>query len=122
MTPLFLGLLSAFLHSAIAIPTYSTNNTYVHPKNGICTDYTVKETITWSKAIWALPKPKDNFDIAALRTSIGELNSDFHPFSRSENITSTYELSGTFCTPMTKKGDKHNTVLLATHGGGYDGR
>lgn len=123
--------LSAFISPALSTPTSSsypthgTDATYAHPANGICTDYLAKETVTWRKAIWDLPKFKDNFDIVAFQTAMGSLEASevFHPISRYEdNVTSTYTLSGTFCKPKKMKGEKERTVLLATHGGGYDRR
>ncbi|CAI6332917.1 unnamed protein product [Periconia digitata] len=112
------GLVCPIVNAAASSP----NDTYIHPKNGLCTDYTITETVTWSKGIWNLTKPQNNFDIAALRTSLGALDSHVVPFSGFENATDSYELSGTFCEPVVKNGDKHHTVLLATHGGGYDRR
>ena len=101
---------------------YPTNNAYPHPINGICTDYTISEEVTWTKSKWGLPEPQNNFDIAAIRTSFGALDIPFNPISGVENQTNTYRLSATFCTPVEKKGGKENIVLLASHGGGYDRR
>jgi len=46
----------------------------------------------------------------------------FHPLSGVKNVTDTYEVAATFCTPKKTKGGKEKTVLLATHGLGYDRR
>lgn len=124
MAILKLTLVGVLAHLVFSAPSFSpTDDTYSYPANGICTDYTVEEKVTWNKAIWGLPKPKNNFDIAALRISAGALDgsAEFHPFSGYENLTSTYQLAGTFCTPS-KKAGKEKTVLLASHGGGYDRR
>ena len=46
----------------------------------------------------------------------------FNPIAGSENVTKTYSVAGTFCTPKETKNGKENTILLATHGLWYDGR
>ena len=125
MARLNLLLISVLASPVFSAPsTYPTDGTYAHPANGLCTDYTVKEEVTWTKANWIALKPKDNFDVTAIRISRAALNgsTEFHPFSGTEERTDTYQLAGTFCTPFKRKGDKENTVLLASHGGGYDRR
>ncbi|KAF2727034.1 alpha/beta-hydrolase [Polyplosphaeria fusca] len=123
MSTIFSTLFLVLASPILAAPnSYPTNESYPHPANGICIDYTVKEEVTWTKSIWGIPKPKNNFDIAALRISEGALDYDFEPISGYENATSTYQLAGTFCSPSKKVGNKEKTVLLATHGGGYDRR
>ncbi|ORY18959.1 Alpha/Beta hydrolase protein [Clohesyomyces aquaticus] len=116
---------TVFLRPGSAAPSVgTTNGKYPHPSNGICRDVTINEEVTWTKAIWGLPKPKDNFDIVALRISEGALDgaAEIHPFSKIETAMNTYSLTGTFCTPSSKKDGKEKTVLLASHGGGYDRR
>jgi hypothetical protein len=123
MAALLLALIAVLARPAFSAPTqYPTNDSYPHPANGHCTDYTIEEQVTWTKSIWGLAKPETNFDIAAIRTGLGALDVDFKPISGTESSTDTYRLSGTFCTPLQKKGGKEKTVLLATHGGGYDRR
>lgn len=101
-----------------------------YPKNGICTDYTVKNTITSQNNVYGLPKFRDNFDVAASLFNISQLfrqtpeqgSISFNPFSGVENITASYTLAGTFCRPKAQKDGKEKTVLVATHGLGYDRR
>jgi len=118
-----LALIAVFTQSVFTAPSNNPNDdSYRHPANGQCVDYSITEEVTWTKAIWALPKLENNFVVAALRANISSLDIDFHPFSGTVNVTSTYTLAGTFCTPINKTGGKESIVLLATHGIGYDSR
>jgi hypothetical protein len=96
---------------------------YVHPSNGICTDYTVKESITYPAQQWARTRFANNHDVVAL---LAELSSKTGlrtaPFDGTENTTKTFEITGTFCKPASRKGGKEKTVLVATHGLGFDRR
>ncbi|KAF2187680.1 alpha/beta-hydrolase [Zopfia rhizophila CBS 207.26] len=108
-----------------ATPTLTLNSSeYRHPPNGICEDHTVKEEVTSTDFVWGIDKFKDNYDVAAFLTNVARKDSSkvFNPFSGTKNVTKKYEVSGTFCTPKVKKDGKETTVLLATHGLGYDRR
>lgn len=62
----------------------------------------------------------DDYDITVFNTALGRRNNSyaFQPFSAGTvTETATYTISGTFCELI---GGGNGTVLLATHGGGYD--
>ncbi|KAK5045486.1 hypothetical protein LTR84_009104 [Exophiala bonariae] len=102
-----------------------TPNTYVHPPNGICTDYTITEQTNSSDAIWGLPKFQTNFDIAYFLFNSTRKDSQVStvpPISGYQNRTNNYTVSATFCSPQKPGSSKETTVLVATHGLGYDGR
>jgi hypothetical protein len=84
-----------------------------------CRDFTVPVTVTSTNLIWGLPKLHTNFDATALSTDLGRWDSNvsFHPVSGIAPATAAYKISGTFCAPK-KRGT--GTVLLATHGFGFD--
>ena len=117
----------ALISVAGSTPTpCQSNSTYpdfVHPSNGICTDYTVKETITYADPKWIATRFANNYDVVSL---IGDLSSkdglSTPPFGAVMNTTKTFELTGTFCKPAVKKDGKESTVLVATHGLGFDRR
>jgi hypothetical protein len=101
-----------------------TPNTYAHPSNGICTDYTITEEVSFNNLIWGLPEFKSSYDVAGFlfnQTRKDAINV-LRPFAGSENVTKTFTLSGTFCTPSHPTGGRESTVLLATHGLWYDRR
>lgn len=100
---------------------------YDHPSNGVCTDYTINQTITFSALVWSYPEFKDNYDLAQWMANITSKDSMtvFQPFGNPPNMqdfTDTYEIAGTFCSPKTVQGGKETTVLIATHGFGFDRR
>ncbi|KAJ4288172.1 hypothetical protein N0V90_012189 [Kalmusia sp. IMI 367209] len=96
---------------------------FVHPSNGDCTDYTVKSTVTYSELQWIQPPFNNNYDVVALLTNIAtQAKVPFNPFSGAKNVTKSYQLAGTFCKPKTQNNGKQNTVLVATHGAGFDRR
>jgi hypothetical protein len=124
MAARYLPLIALLAQPIFTAPTDSSpyDDTYPHPANGICTDYTIKEEVTWTKYKWAQGQPKDDYELGAITIGVQLLDTDFELFSGKENATDTYELRGTFCTPATQKDGKETTVLLATHGGGFDSR
>src|SRR6186713_14499 len=79
------------LLSALSITSYAhaVDNSYVHPPNGNCKDYTVRETVTSENLIWGLPKLKDNFEAVGLafNISIAQVSGEFVPFTGAENVT-----------------------------------
>jgi len=102
------------------------NTTYpdfVHPSNGVCTDYTVTETITYPALQWATTRFADNHDVVALLADLSSKDGlSTPPFGGKENTTKTFEIAGTFCKPVSEKDGKETTVLVATHGLGFDRR
>lgn len=127
MVIFFLPLLAAYSFGSpvFAAPNYSTDpptNDSNYPSNGDCIDYTIKETITATEYIWAVPRWKDNFDVATFLFSLArkDAQSQPQPLNGTKEVTADYEVSGTFCSPKERKSRKESTVLLATHGLGYD--
>lgn len=124
------GLLAVTFLVAISLAKHakanpvSYNDGYRHPPNGVCTEYSIKVTATSTGYIWGIPRFKDNYDVVEFLTEIARKDSAevFHPLSGVKNVTDTYEVAATFCTPKKTKGGKEKTVLLATHGLGYDRR
>ncbi|PVI08011.1 alpha/beta-hydrolase [Periconia macrospinosa] len=112
----------AVCQSALSSPTYQT--THEHPSNGICTDYKISNTLNFEELQWAVPPFKNNYDVVDLYSRMANRNpSEFITFTSSpKNVTKTYEIAATFCRP--KKGTSGNdtTVLVATHGAGFDKR
>ena len=115
----------AILSRIRAVVATPAPNTYVHPSNGICTDYTVTEEVTSADPIWGLPKFQTNFDVAYFLFNSTRKDSQANtpsPISGYQNNTKTYTVAATFCTPQKPVGGRETTVLLASHGLGYDGR
>ena len=131
MAPIILASFAALFSLVLATPTpaaadYSTSPGYVHPSNGNCVDYTIDTKVSFPSLTWGYPKWKDDYDVAAFlfnMTSKDAGTGAFKPFGdgTTKNVTESYKISATFCSPKTAKG-KESTVLLATHGGGYDRR
>jgi hypothetical protein len=96
---------------------------YVYPANGDCKEYTFKDKVTTENVIFGLPKFKTNYDVAEylFNETRKDSRTAFNPVGGTENVTSEYTLAGTFCKPKKTNG-KETTVLIATHGLGYDRR
>jgi hypothetical protein len=98
---------------------------FVHPANGDCVDYTILTNVTFPSLTYVYPIWKDDHDVAAFLFNMSTKDAakgSFQPYgSTVNNVTTTYSISATFCSPKSKNG-KENTVLVATHGGGYDRR
>jgi pimeloyl-ACP methyl ester carboxylesterase len=98
-----------------------------HPSNGICTDFTITKTVTALNYPFALPKWKNNYDVAGFLESLArkpakDPKDAFVPLGKPSNLTQTHTIFATFCSPKHTKKGKESTVLVATHGLGYDGR
>jgi len=88
-----------------------------------CTDYTIPLTITSNNLVFGFPKFQNNFDVADFvdtLTSRNTTTADSTVAPTRENVTATYTISGTFCTPAGGPVRGKKTVLLATHGLGFD--
>jgi hypothetical protein len=123
----------ALSNTAYSVPTASSelqkradHPGYDHPTNGNCKDYSIKNTFTTDDYIWGYEKLKDNYDAAALLfniTSKDDAAGSFDPSTGLHENTAEYEIAGTFCSPKTLKGNgTEKTVLVATHGFGFDRR
>ena len=100
-------------------------NDYIHPPNGVCTDYTVTEQVTSADFVWNRPILDDNLDVADYLFNLSRKDSmvNLPPIiSGTANKTNTYTIAATFCAPQKLVDGKEKTVLLATHGLGFDGR
>lgn len=86
-----------------------------------CKDYTLPLTITAGSYIWGLPNITNNYDITTFTNNLSrwDANVTFAPISGFKNTTINVEISGTFCQP---KGGNVSTVVIATHGLGFDRR
>lgn len=122
--------LSAFtlspLISCSTAPLSRNKTTYpdfVHPANGECTDYIVKSTVTYEQLQWNQQNYTNNYEVASLLTKIAiQGKVPLAAFAGSRNVTHTFQTGGTFCRPKVQGSTKQNTVLVATHGAGFDRR
>ena len=131
MASLLIAALAALVSTTRGSPTpsirdYQTYPDWVHPSNGKCVDYNVSSTITYPAFTYVYPKFQDDHDVDAflfnMTTKDATLFNSFQPLDPvSQNKTSTFIISATFCSPKNQNG-KENTVLVATHGAGYDRR
>lgn len=104
------------------VVVWSTSNVTFVPKGAICQDYTIPLTVTSQNRPWIGPRWTDNYGFidflstAATRQSAGFPSPVDDPIN---NQTASYTISATFCSPETA-GEHSKTVLLATHGLGFD--
>lgn len=115
---LFLTLGLYFL--ALVATAWSTTFT---PKGASCQDYTIPVTVTSENRPWIGPRWTDNYGfIDFLSLTSSRQSAEFSsPVGNPVNQTTSYNISATFCTPETP-GKSSKTVLLATHGLGFDKR
>ncbi|KAF2831172.1 alpha/beta-hydrolase [Ophiobolus disseminans] len=123
----FLLAASSIIPAAQANPVSSTNGSLERPSSSVaqCVPYTIPISITSQNLVFNFTQFKNDLDVAYIITEITRKDSNvtFHPVSGIKNVTTTYSISGTFCSPKKPSGNgREKTVLLATHGIGYDGR
>lgn len=106
-------------------PPHPPSADYVHPANGICTDYIITQEVTAPVPVFGREPFESNLDVAELLINMTRISTDDYTPSAwvgYETATRNYTISGTFCLPKEPKDGKETTVLLATHGIMYDRR
>lgn len=91
--------------------------------NKSCKKFKIPVTVDSTNLVYAAPHFKTNFDIADFIDTIGSRSAPdpSGAFSGTKNVTATYEIGATFCTPAKGHKDTHkDTVLIATHGLNFD--
>jgi len=116
------GILLGLLVSAsngLSIPSSGVH----HPSSATCVDYTIPLSINSLNFAYNGTRFKDDVDVAEYLFQAGRIDSasTFNPVGSFKNETITYSIAGTFCTPKSP-GAHSKTVLLMTHGLGYDRR
>ena len=101
----------------------ATDGVY-HPPNAVCEDFEIPLTVSTPALVWKAPEWDNNYDLtdfvslAATRPS-----ADFPlPMTSGGSFEGNVTIAGTFCSPKQPSGGHKQTVLLATHGLGFDGR
>jgi hypothetical protein len=112
-----------FLLSYICLATLALC-TPLSPKQPtkVCQDYLLPLNITSLNYKYAYKPLITNEDVADLNFELGRVArpTPFVPVTASTQTTSAmYKISGTLCQPVN---GGNGTVLLATHGGGFDRR
>lgn len=113
------------LHSLLAalslIPPLVTSTT-TEASLRVCYDYTIPVNAT-NLALKAGYKPfKSNFDVANfIGILAGRTSTSLNLIIGQENRTAIYNISATICS-LRNRNKKQNTILLASHGLGYDRR
>jgi hypothetical protein len=95
---------------------------YYYPSTATCTQYTIPinvstEILPWNATRW----PANDYALTDFISMANtRVTADYpRPFGEPLNFTGSFEISATFCTP--KKANGHETtVLLASHGMGFD--
>ncbi|KAL5324233.1 hypothetical protein ACEPPN_008777 [Leptodophora sp. 'Broadleaf-Isolate-01'] len=85
-----------------------------------CQEYTIPVNVTSQVFIPSYPRFKDNFDVVDFFSALGG-RASFIPFSGTKNVTAAYSIGATICSPRGST-RKEKTLLLASHGLGYDRR
>ncbi|KAI8623722.1 alpha/beta-hydrolase [Xylariaceae sp. FL1651] len=90
---------------------------------GDCYEYDIPVTTQTEANVWGGPEFGDNYDVAAFIGNVIKRPSipPFNPFSGKRNVTGSYTIGATFCSPRNSSSHE-KTVLLATPGLGYDRR
>ena len=91
------------------------------PEGGSCHDYDIPINIGSENFPWIAPKWTDNLGfVDLLSAGATRTTANFPlPLGAPVHQTAAYRISATFCTPK-KQGKHAKTVLLATHGLGFD--
>lgn len=93
------------------------------PKGADCLDSIIPVTVTSKNRPWIAPKWKNNFEFIDFLSSASSRPSAGFPAPVGNPVkqTGSYKIGATFCTPQ-KPGNHSDTVIVATHGLGFDRR
>jgi hypothetical protein len=117
--------LLAHVQSKPTGPVLPHSTSYIHPSNGVCTEYTITQEVAAPVAVFDHAPFESNLDMSALLINATRTSTDgvtFGPVAGFQNVTRSYTISGTFCSPKEPKDGKETTVVVATHGVMYDRR
>jgi hypothetical protein len=84
------------------------------PRGAICQDYNTALDVSVSALKYVAPKWANNYELMNFN-SIGGCRLD-------AGFPASVAIFGTFCTPKAPPKGHEKTILLATHGTGFDGR
>ena len=117
----FSFLLSSAVIALISFsPGTQSKQTY-YPPNASCFDYFIPLNITSAQYSFNATKWTDNDGLTQfVIENVGRDPGKVSPLSMPSNVTAQYSISATFCTPKDSSSNKAKTVLLATHGLGFD--
>lgn len=106
----------ALLASVVSLCTADST-----PQEAVCTDYSITVRATADLSTFAGPKWTDNNELTQFIIDVnGRIPNLPSPFNGDQNVTSDYKIGATFCTPRDAHAKNAKTVLLATHGLGFD--
>ena len=90
------------------------------PANADCLEYAIPVTVISKNLPWTGPRWKDDYELIDFLTVSASRSSE-SPYGNSTEEKGSYTIGATFCAPKSA-GPKAKTVLVATHGLGYDRR
>ena len=92
-----------------------------YPPSASCTDYTIPVNITSANYVFNATKWTNNDELTQfVIDQVTRIPDKYIPLAGPEDETEQYQISATFCTPRNATSDKAKTVILATHGLGFD--
>lgn len=104
----------------LSLPLASSQTTTTSTR--ICTQYLIPLSITSQVLTPSYPPFTSNYDVVGFVNDLTRRpsNTTFVPFSGAKNETASYTIGATLCSP--RNSSKETTLLVATHGLGYDRR
>lgn len=90
------------------------------PANADCRDYSIPVTVISENLQWTGPRWTDDYELVDFLT-VSASRSSASPYGNATEESGSYTIGATFCAPK-NGGAKAKTVLVATHGLGYDRR
>lgn len=116
-----LSLVSLGSSLGLVLATPTVRSTKAATRN--CEEYMIPVSVSSTVFIPSFEHFNDDFDVVDFVSYLArrDFQTALNPFSGTKNVTGTYTIGATICSP-TKDTAKSKTLLLATHGLGYDRR
>ncbi|MCJ1451432.1 hypothetical protein MMC28_001769 [Mycoblastus sanguinarius] len=92
-----------------------------YPPNAVCIEYMIPVNLTAAVSNFNGTKWTDNAGLTDFVTDfVGRVPGFPSPLSTPQNVTSHFTIGSTFCTPKIANTSHADTVILASHGFGFD--
>ena len=92
-----------------------------YPPSASCMDYVIPVNITSANYVSNATKWANNDQLTQfVIDQVTRIPDRYIPLAGPEDETAQYDISATFCTPRNATSGKVKTVIVATHGLGFD--
>jgi len=109
--------------SSLILLIFHASSFEILSESRLCEEYIIPVNVTSQVLIPKYPQFEDSYDVVGFVNDLTrrDSNTTFSPFAGVKSATASYTIGATICIPN-KNGGGNKTLLVASHGLGYDRR